>query len=133
VKATRLSQLTIEELLMSNYGYYLPLHPNTFETVRFLGIEPKNEGLGDNVGQKKDKNGTPVWVVSALVKMTGGTQDLETFTLTAPSDIANKIKAIEELSMVRLAGLHGGKWSKAITDQTTWSFQISGLEIIKAQ
>jgi hypothetical protein len=118
---------------MSNYGYYLPLHPNTFETVRFLGIEPKNEGLGENIAQKKDKNGTPVWVVSALVKMPGGTQDLETFTLTAPSEIANKTKAIEELAMVRLVGLHGGKWSKAITDQTTWSFQISGLEIVKAQ
>ena len=31
---------------MSNYGYYLPLHPNTFETARYIGITPKTEGFG---------------------------------------------------------------------------------------
>ena len=118
---------------MSNYGYYLPLHPNTFEAVRFIGIEAKNEGIGDNVSQKKDKNGIPVWIVSALVKVPGGTQEMETFTLSATPELVNKIKSIEELTAIRLLGLSGGKWSKAITDKTTWSFQISGLEVIKAQ
>ncbi len=118
---------------MSNYGYYLPLHPNTFETSRFIGIAPKNEGIGENISQKKDKDGTPVWVVSCLVKVSGGSQEMETFTLSASTEIANKIKAIEELTPVRLVGLSGGKWSKAVTDKTTWSFQISGLEILKAQ
>lgn len=118
---------------MANYGYYLPLHPATFETVRFLGIEEKTEGLGENKSQKKDKDGTPVWVVSALVKVPGGVQDMETFTLTASNDVVNKIKALDDLTPLRLVGLSGGKWSKAITDKTTWSFQISGVEVIKAQ
>ena len=118
---------------MANYGYYLPLHPSIYETVRLLGIEEKMEGIGENKSQKKDKDGTPVWVVSALVKVPGGTQDMETFTLTASPDVANKIKALEDLTSIRLVGLAGGKWSKAITDKTTWSFQISGIEVVKAQ
>jgi hypothetical protein len=118
---------------MANYGYYLPLHPNTYEAVRFIGIEPKMEGIGENKAQKKDKEGTPIWTVSALVKVPGETQDMETFTLTASNEMAKKIEALEELTAVRLVGLAGGKWSKAITDKTTWSFQITGLEIIKAQ
>jgi hypothetical protein len=118
---------------MSNYGYYLPLHPNTFETVRFIGIAPKADGIGENTSQKTDKSNTPVWSISALVRVQGGSQELEVFTLTAGNDVANKIKAIEELTPIRLLGLAGGKWSKAMTDKTTWSFQITGLEVVKAQ
>ena len=125
--------MKLRKYKMANYGYYLPLHPNTYEAVRFIGIEAKMEGIGENSGQKKDKDGTPVWVVSALVKVPGGSQEMETFTLPASNDIANKIKGIEELTPIRLVGLAGGKWSKSVTDKTTWSFQITSLEIIKAQ
>ena len=118
---------------MANYGYYLPLNPGIYETVRFLGIEEKMEGMGENKTQKTDKDGTPVWTVSALVKVPGGIQDMETFTLTATKDVAGKIKALDDLTPIRLVGLAGGKWSKAITDKTTWSFQISAIEVIKAQ
>jgi len=118
---------------MSNYGYYLPLHPNTFETARFIGIAPKTEGFGPDEKQKADKSGTPIWVVSALVKMAGGVQEMENFTLTAPTEVVNKIKVIEELAPIRLVGLAGGKWSPLQADKTNWTFQISGIELIKAQ
>jgi hypothetical protein len=118
---------------MANYGYYLPLNPSIYESVRLLGIEEKMEGMGESKSQKKDKDGTPVWTVSALVKVPGGIQDLETFTLTASKDVAGKIKALDDLTPIRLVGLAGGKWSKAITDKTTWSFQITAIEVIKAQ
>lgn len=118
--------------MSSSYGYYLPLHPNTFETVRFLGISPKTEGFGPDEKHKTDKNGVPIWTISALVKVADGNQEMETFTLTAPMETANKVKAIEELTSIRLVGLAGGKWSKAQTDKTAWSFQITGVEAIKA-
>jgi hypothetical protein len=118
---------------MSNYGYYLPLHPNTFETARFISISPKTEGFGAEEKQKFDKAGVPIWTVAALVKVAGGTQEMENFTLTAAADVASKIKAIEELANVRLIGLAGGKWSPLQADKTNWTFQISGIEVIKAQ
>lgn len=118
---------------MANYGYYLPLHPNTFESARFIGISPKSEGFGIEEKHKTDKNGVPVWVVSALVKMAGGVQEMEVFTLTTPAEIANKLKQIDELTSIRLVGLAGGKWSPLQTDKTSWSFQITGVEVVKAQ
>ena len=118
---------------MSNYGYYLPLHPTTFETARFIAISPKTEGFGENEKQKFDKAGVPIWVVSALVKMAGGVQEMENFTLTISAEIANKIKSYEELATIRLVGLAAGKWSAIQGDKTTWTFQISGVELIKAQ
>ena len=117
--------------MSSSYGYYLPLHPNTFETVRFISLAPKTEGFGADEKHKTDKNGVPIWTVSALVKIADSNQEMETFTLTAPTEIANKIKAIEELAPIRLIGLAGGKWSKQATDKTAWSFQITGVEVIK--
>ena len=115
-----------------NYGYYLPLSPNTFESVRILGIAPKTDLLegGERI-QRKDKNGTPMWVVSALVKVDGSTQETENFTLTAPNDVAQKIAQIEELTPIRLVGLSGGKWSRTTSDQTAWTFQIKGVEPVK--
>jgi hypothetical protein len=115
-----------------NYGYYLPLAPNMFESVRFLGISQKTDLLeGGQRNQRTDKNGTPMWVVSALVKFAGSTQETENFTLTVPSDVAQKINQIEELTAVRLVGLSGGKWSRTASDQTAWTFQISGVEVVK--
>ncbi len=115
-----------------NYGYYLPLSTNLYESVRILGIAPKTDLLeGGERQPRKDKNGTPMWVVSALVKFAGSTQETENFTLTAPNDVANKIAQIEELTPIRLVGLSGGKWSRATSDQTAWTFQISGIEVAK--
>jgi hypothetical protein len=118
---------------MANYGYCLQLHPNTFETFRFIGISPKTEGFGADEKHKTDKNGVPVWTVAALVKVPGGVQEMESFTLTTPADVAQKLKQIEELTPIRLVGLAGGKWSSLQTDKTSWSFQISGIEVLKAQ
>ena len=129
-RATRLSEN--KDKKMANYGYYLPLAPNLFESVRFLGIDAKTEGFGEAEVQKKDKDGTPIWVISALVKYQGANQEAENFTLAAPLELMRKIGEIEELTPIRLVGLSGGKWSRANSDNTTWSFQISGIEVIKA-
>ena len=117
---------------MANYGYYLPLSPTMFESVRFLSIEGKMEGFGDAEVQKKDKDGTPYWVISALVKYQGSSQEAENFTLIAPMETARKINEIEELTPIKLVGLSGGKWSRADSDKTSWSFQVSGIEVIKS-
>jgi hypothetical protein len=114
---------------MPNYGYYLPLASNLFESVRFLDISPKFEGFGADEVQKKDKDGTPVWVITALVKVQGSKQETETFTLTASQKDADAVRSIAELTPIKLVGLAGGKWSKAQTDKTSWSFQVSGVAV----
>lgn len=114
-----------------SYGYYLPLDRSLFETVRFLDISPKKEGLGSEEKHKTDKNGVPQWVVSTLVKYQGSKQETEVFTLTAPQAIAETIDMIDELTPIRLVDLAGGKWSRSTTDKTSWSFQISGVEVVK--
>ena len=114
---------------MANYGYYLPLAANLFDSVRFIDISPKTEGFGNDEVQKKDKDGTPVWVITALVKYQGGKNETETFTLVASSKDADGIRGIPELTAIKLVGLAGGKWSKAQTDKTSWSFQVSGITV----
>jgi hypothetical protein len=47
--------------------------------------------------------------------------------LPATKKVADEIKALEELTPIRLVGLSGGKWSRSDTDRTNWSFQITGL------
>lgn len=116
-----------------SYGYYLPLAPNLFDSVRFIGITPKTERVNGEEKQKINNEGTPQWSVSALVKFQGGNQETEIFTVTAPPEMASKINAIEELTPIRLLGLSGGKWSKNTTDKTSWSFQITGVEVVKSQ
>lgn len=116
-----------------SYGYYLPLSPNLFESVRFIAITPKTERVNGEDKQKSNTEGIPQWSVSALVKFQGGNQETELFTISAPTEIASKIKVIDELTPIRLQGLSGGKWSKNTTDKTSWSFQITGIEVIKAQ
>ena len=113
-----------------NYGYYLPLALDLFESVRFLDISPKTE-MGVDGKQKTDRDGVPQWVVSALVKHRGSKTETETFTLTAPVELAERINKIEELTAIRFLGLEGGKWSRAASDKTAWSFQISGVEVAK--
>lgn len=115
-----------------NYPYYLPLSPAVYEAVRFLGITPKTERVGEKQEQKTDVDGNLLWVVSALVKFRGKKPETESFTLPASAEIAEKVGNIEELTSIRLIGLEGGKWSKTQNDKTTWSFQISSIEVIKS-
>lgn len=116
--------------MANNYGYYLPLADTTFESVRFLGITPKYDGVGHDAPQRTDKDGTPLWVVSALVKVIGGRPETELFTLTASHKVANEVASIPELSAVRLVGLAGGKWSRQGSDRTEWSFQVQGVQAL---
>lgn len=114
-----------------SYGYYLPLAENIYQEVRYLDISVKTEGLGDESKQATDRDGTPKWVVSALVKYEGGKQETETFSLTATQQVAEKINTIPELTPIKLTGLAAGKWSRSATDKTSWSFQITGVEVAK--
>jgi hypothetical protein len=114
---------------MPNYGYYLPLSASLFESVRFLDISPKTEGFGGEEKQKFDKDNTPIWVITALVKFQGSKQETEAFTLTATAKEAEAIRNIAELTPIKLVGLAGGKWSKAQTDKTSWSFQIANIAV----
>ena len=109
------------------YGYYLPLG-NVYDSVRYLSITPKMTGFGAAAEQKQDKNGIPVWTISALVKRGDDPAAMETFSLTAPTKTAEAISKVAELTPIRLVGLSGGKWAKAGSDRTEWSFQISGIE-----
>ncbi len=115
---------------MPNYGYYLPLSDKLFDSVRFISIEPKTEGLGSDAPQKTDKDGTPLWVITALVKYQGGASETETFTVPANKKGYEELAAIQELAPIRLVGLSGGKWSRSDTDRTNWTFQITGLTVL---
>lgn len=115
---------------MPNYGYYLPLSEKLFDSVRFISIDPKTEGVGSDAPQKTDKDGNPLWVITALVKFQGGASETETFTIPAGKKLSDDIKAIEELAPIRLIGLSAGKWSRSDTDRTNWSFQITGLAVL---
>ena len=113
------------------YGYYLPLAENLYQEVRFLDISVKSEGLAAEGKQQTDRDGVPKWTISALVKYQGSKTETETFTLTAPQEVAEKINTIPELSPIKLVGLSAGKWSRSATDKTSWSFQVSGIEVVK--
>lgn len=115
---------------MPNYGYYLPLSEKLFDSVRFISIDPKIDGVGLDAPQKIDKDGNPVWVITALVKYQGGASETESFTIPAGKKLYDEISSIDELAPVRLIGLSGGKWSRSDTDRTNWSFQITGLAVI---
>lgn len=115
-----------------NYGYYLPLNAaEMYKEVRFLDISPKTDGVGELARQTTDNEGTPKWVVSTLVKYKDLPQQTETFTLVASQADAEKINLLADLTPIRLLNLLGGKWSKAGADKTSWSFQISGVEVAK--
>ena len=115
---------------MPNYGYYIPLSEKLFDSVRFISIEPKTDGVGSDAPQKTDKDGTPMWVITALVKYQGGVSETEAFTLPANKKGFDEISAIQELAPIRLVGLSGGKWSRSDTDRTNWTFQITGLAVL---
>ena len=115
---------------MPNYGYYLPLSDKLFDSVRFISIEPKTEGIGSDAPQKTDRDGTPLWVITALVKYQGGASETETFTFPVNKKGFDEISAIQELTPIRLVGLSAGKWSRSDTDRTKWTFQITGLAVL---
>ncbi len=109
------------------YGYYLPLG-NVYDSVRFVSITAKMTGFGSTVEQKQDKAGTPVWTISALVKRGDDPAAMENFSLIASVKTAEAIGKVAELTPIRLVGLSGGKWAKAGSDRTEWSFQITSIE-----
>ena len=109
------------------YGYYLPLG-NVYDSARFVSISAKMTGFGSIVEQKQDKNGTPVWTISALVKRGEESAAMENFTITTSAKTAEAIGKVAELTPIKLVGLSGGKWAKTGSDRTEWSFQISSIE-----
>jgi hypothetical protein len=116
---------------MPNYGYFLPLAENLFTSVKFLDLSPKTElKFGEHV-PKLTKEGTPQFVLTALVKYGDDKPQTEVFTITLDEKTANHLRGIPELSPIRLIGLKGGKWSRQESDQTNWSFQISSIEVLK--
>ena len=110
------------------YGYYLPLG-QVFASVRFLSIAPKMTGFGPLAEHKSDKDGTPVWTVSALVNRGDEASQTESFSLIATTKLADSIGQLPELTLIKLHGLSGGKWVQNGSDKTNWSFQITGLEV----
>lgn len=116
-------------IMSINYPYYLPLSPSTFTEVRFLDLSPKTDGFGEKEQQKVDKDGTPIWVISALVSYNGSKLESELFSITATKKDAESMKGIPQFSAVKLHGLSGGKWSKAQEPKTYWSFQITGVSV----
>ena len=114
---------------MIKYEYYLPMG-NVYDTVRFLSLAPKMNGFGTAAEQKIDKSGVPIWTLSALVKRGEDAPGLEVFSITATVKSAEAISKIAELTPIKFVGLSGGKWVKAGSDRTEWSFQITGLEVL---
>ena len=110
-------------------SYYLLLAEANFEHVLFLGLAPKSDGIEANAPHKIDKDGLPVWTVSALVKAPEGLYEGVTFTLPAPKKLAEEIMTIKDLTPVKLLGLKGGKWTKFDSGETKWSFLISGIKV----
>ena len=110
-------------------AYYLLLSESNFENVLFLGLAPKADGIESNAPQKIDKEGLPVWTLSALVKAPEGLYEGASFTLPASKKLAEEIMAIKDLTPIKLLGLKGGKWSKHDSAETKWSFLISGIKV----
>jgi hypothetical protein len=123
--------LSKDKNMSINYPYYLPLHASMYESIRFIAITPRLDGYGETQAQKLDKAGTPMWSVTALVRLPGKQSETEVFSLTAPKEVATKLNTIEELTEIRLHGLAGGKYVKTGTDKTEWSFQITGVDLVK--
>lgn len=116
---------------MPNYGYFLPLAENLFSSVKFLDLSPKMEIKFGELEPKTTKEGVPQYVLTALVKFGDDKSQTEVFTIALDDKQLNQVRGIPELTPIRLIGLRGGKWSRQESDQTTWSFQISGLEVLK--
>lgn len=110
-------------------SYYLLISESNFESILFLGLAPKADGIETNAPQKIDKDGLLIWTLSALVKAPEGLYEGMTFTLPASKKLAEEIMAIKDLSPIKLLNIKGGKWSKIDSSETKWSFQISGIKL----
>jgi len=113
------------------YGYYTEAPNNFYESVHFLSISPKTHLVEGKTLQQTDRDGTPKWVVSAVVKYGKQPTDTENFTLTAPIEVGDAIKQIRELTPVKLVGLEKGKWAREVGRETYWTFSIKGVEVLK--
>ncbi len=110
-------------------SYYLLISESNFESILFLGLAPKADGIETNAPQKIDKDGLLIWTLSALVKAPEGLYEGMTFTLPASKKLAEEIMAIKDLTPIKLLNIKGGKWSKFDSSETKWSFQISGIKL----
>ena len=116
---------------MATYGYYLPLSDNVFDAVHYLGIEAKTEGIGDARTQKHTPEGLPVWTLTTLVNRAGSIPEVEFFTWVGSSSDADHLKALAPMTPVKLIGVEAGKWTRANSDRTTWTFRVAGIEPVK--
>jgi hypothetical protein len=117
--------------MASNFGYYLPVAPDFFSSVRFLDISPKltkgRSVLNDEFHQAGTPDGVPKWTLSALVKIAAADKpETQDFTLIAPEAVAQQINKLPELTAIELLGLAAGKWSREASDRTEWTFQNNG-------
>lgn len=116
---------------MANIGYYLPLAAEVFESTHLLGIEPRSDGIGEARTQKHTSEGVPVWTLTMLIKRPGSIPEVELFSWACPADAAGQIKGMAPMTPVTLVGLEAGKWSRANSDRTTWTFRVASIEPIK--
>ena len=116
---------------MANHGYYLPLASDVFETIHFLGIEARTDGLGEARTQKHTPDGVPVWTLTLLIKRPGSIPEVELFAWAATAQAAEHVTGMAPMTPVALLGLEAGKWSRANSDRTTWTFRVAGIEASK--
>lgn len=116
---------------MSLRDYYLPLAPDVFQNVVFLGLEAKTEGTGDDRKHKHTIDGTPVWTLTVLTQRGDSIPEVELVTLAADKATADGISGLAPMTPVILEGLEAGKWTRPGTDATTWSFRCRAVHPVK--
>ena len=116
---------------MANLGYYLPLAADVFESTHLLGIEARTDGIGETRTQKHTPDGVPVWTLTMLIKRPGSIPEVELFAWATTAANAEQVKNMAPMTAVTLIGLEAGKWSRANSDRTTWTFRVAGVEPTK--
>jgi hypothetical protein len=116
---------------MSLRDYYLPLSPDVFGSVVFLGIEAKMDGLGEARSHKHTSEGVPVWHLTVLTQRSDNIPEVELITLAADKPTADTLAGLPAMTLVVLDGLEGGKWTRSGNDTTTWSFRCSAVLPVK--
>ena len=120
-----------QEPPMSIRDYYLPLAPDVFRAVVFLGLEQKMEGVGPARAQKRTNDGTPVWTLTVLTQRGEGIPEVELVSLATDEETAAALSTLPAMTPVALEGLEAGKWTRAGNDTTTWSFRCASVQPIK--
>lgn len=116
---------------MSIRDYYLPLSADVFRAVVFLGLEPKMEGVGPARTQKRTTDGTPVWTLTVLTQRGENIPEVELVSLATDEETAAALSGLAPMTPVQLDGLEAGKWTRAGSDSTTWSFRCASVQPIK--